>query len=242
MFFREIEPNSSNVRTKENLINLQELIATDHFIDLLKHYIVKHHELYTQPTKGTLIEELFVRVFNDMGLGELVKGKILGWYPNSHGLGADIFCPSLDLSAISCKTGEVKKTGRKKALLDMRQDHRIKYSSHRLTRHETLEEVLKFLSHNHCDITLCLSPSIKNQKYYLVAIKNIDFSKINWVPRYSLKTNKKTGDSEMRHVGWDGNDPEQGVIKAQISKSMSSQLWVELGLSSPKIAQMIDIG
>lgn len=234
LFFRPPIVNSSNVRSRDNLIGVQEMIHMVSESGAIGMYIRMHHEIWEYPIKGIAIENLFVNVFSKvLGLGEIVDGTLFGWRPESHRPGADLTIPSFLTSKIGFKTGQISKIGRKKRDPDILQDHRIVFSSHRLTAHENWIDKLNFISHPHCDITFLLSPHIEYGKYYWVVMENFDFKKMEWSESHS----KKSGN----HVGWVGTDEDQGVIKAKVSKVLSAQLWIEARLSSSRILHFEEI-
>ena len=231
-FFNNAEINSSNVRT-ENPMSLEDfvdkLLKEGHLRRRLKEY----HGTWTTPIKGTLAEELWVKIFNqDFGFGEEHGGSIFGWFPESHKVGADMTVSSLATRRISIKAGQISKIGRGRTASDIREDHRLTYSSHRMTKHGELSDKINFLSTAHSDVTFCLSPNIKYGKYYLVILDNLDYASMTWSESYSKKG---------IHTGWAGEDPSQGVIKTRITKTMSSQLWIEMKLSSSRIIYLEEI-
>lgn len=231
-FFNQYKINDSNVRSS-NPMTLVEFIEKLTHEEYLKKRLKEYHKSWSTPIKGTLSEELWTKIFNeDFGFGEECDGSLFGWVPESHKVGADMIVPSLETKRISIKAGQISKIGRKKGALDIREDHRLKYSSHRMTKHGELSEKINFLSIPHSDVTFCLSPNIKYGRYYLIILGNIDYQSINWCEAYS-----KTG----KHTGWCGDDDNQGVINTRISKSLSSQLWIEMKLSSNRIIHIEEI-
>lgn len=232
MYFRPIKINGTNVRTEGDLIGAEEL--KDLILPHLKRRLCLHHDLYDCPPKGTILENLIVNVLNkDLGLGQMVDGLLFGWKPESHKVGADLTVPSLICRRPSIKTGNVKKIGRGKRSCSIREDHRLIYSSSRTTTHGSLTEKLEFLKNPHCDVTFFLSPNAKYGRYYWIMMENLNFSDLDWVDRYSKGKNN--------HVGWTGKGGSEGIISAQISTKLSSQIWVELHLSSRKIIQFEEI-
>jgi hypothetical protein len=229
-FFKDLKINSVNVRTGENRLNLDEVISLMRDGEFLKKRIVEHHRLYHHAIKGTANENVWVNIFNeDLGLGQRVGEMVFDWHPESHKIGADITVPSLMFPRISIKTGKVTKSGRVKTKTQIKDDHKVKYSSHRLTTYKDLEEILGFLKKSHCDITFLLSPDVKNKKYYWIVQENLNFEKLDWAELYS-KTNTQKG--------WVGLGVD---VRAEIHTSLSSQLWVEIKLSSDKIIHMEEI-
>lgn len=232
-FFKKPKKNDKNVRSGDDRISLQEIISRISEGRFIEKWVNKHHEIYSCPIKGIFSENLWFNIFNqDLGLGEEVDGKLLGWHPESHKIGADLIVPSLVCPRISGKAGKISKIGRGKPKASIREDHRVTYSSHRLTTHLNWDEIKAFLSINHCDVTFLLSPRPKYGKYQWIVLENLDFNKLEWSDRYSDKNN---------HVGWLGTGGDEGVINCRISRKLSSQLWVELKLSSKRIVHMEEI-
>jgi hypothetical protein len=231
MFFKYPPINNSNVRIPENRMLLKEAIEKISKDKLLLKQLTRHHEMYVCAPKGNFGENIFVNIFNDMGLGEKINDLLFNWFPESHKPGADLTVPSLECPNISLKAGQITKVGRKKISSDIRDDHRIKYSSHRLGTHPDLNSISQFLSCQHCDITFLLSP-YKCEKYYWVIHENLDFSALDWKEKYN---------KDKKHTGWYASDENQGLTKAIIEKSMSTQLWIEMRLSSNKIIHVEEI-
>lgn len=232
-FFNEPFINDINVRSPDNLMNLGEVIRKISEDKLLLKRLIEHHRLYNCSPKGTLCENIFLKIFNeDFGFGQLVNGTLFDWVPESHKIGADLTVPSIEFPRISVKTGKISKIGYQSMALDIKKDHRITYSSHRLTKHPDLQGIIEFLELSHCDITFLLSPHKKYKKYFWVVLKNINFASLGWDDTYSKKN---------VHTGWSGKSEEQGIICAKIQKNMSAQLWLELKLSSNRIMHIEEI-
>lgn len=234
MFFRPIQINDKNVRHETNLIGIRELVSIISDGGFVRKRLCLHHDIYDCPPKGTIGENIWVNILNkDLGLGQTVDGLLFGWRPESHGVGADIRVPSLTCPKISLKTGQVSKIGRGKRANSIREDHRIVYSSSRTTSHGSLRDKIEFLKNPHCDVTFFLSPHAGYGRYYWLVMENLNFSNLNWVERYSKKTNN--------HVGWLGQGGEEGILGAKISTKLSSQIWVDLHLSSNRIIHFEEI-
>lgn len=232
-FFSQPPINDIHVRTFDNLCPISEVIEKISKDKLLLKRLIEHHSLYDCSPKGTLLENIFVKIFNeDLGFGQIVNGRLFDWKPESHKIGADIIVPSLSVSRVSIKTGQMSKIGRKLSLMDIREDHRIEHSSHRLTQHKDFQSVKEFLNISHYDITFLLSPYEKRGSYFWTIMENIDFSSMEWVEKYNKKGN---------HSGWVSSSQDQGVIKAEIQKTMSAQLWIQTRLSSNKIIHVEEI-
>lgn len=234
MLLKPIQVNDTNVRSKDYLIGIEELISMIRAGRFFHKRLGLHHGLYVCPPKGTILENIIVNILNeDLGLGQIVNKLIFGWEPESHRIGADITVPSLLFPHISIKTGQILKTGRGIKSEWIREDHRIKYSSSRTTSHEKLEDKINFLKNPHCDVTFFLSPNYKYGKYYWVVMENLNFSDLEWKDKYS----KKTGN----HIGWVGKGGSDGIVSTSISKDLSAQVWVELHLNSKRIIHFEEI-
>lgn len=200
---------------------------------LIHKRLERHHGLYSCAPKSTSLEEIFVNIFDqDLGFGQYVNGFVFDWEPESHKVGADITVPSLSTPKISIKTGKPSKIGKKTISADMRADHRIEFSSFRLSAHPNMEAIQSFLGVKHQDITFLLSPHKNKRSYIWTVLENLDFSCMNWVDKFTKKG---------VHSGWTTQDENQGLIEARIEKGTSSQLWMKMRLSSNRIIHLEEI-
>lgn len=232
-FFKRSPKNNINVRQFDNPQPLSEAIEKISRERLLQQRLKRHHGMYVCPPKSTSLENIFVNIFDeDFGFGQEVNGVIFDWYPESHKVGADLTVPSISTSRISIKTGCASKIGRKAPSNDIRNDHRIEFSSFRLTTHPDLEAIKCFLQKQHQDVTFLLSPYEKRGIYVWTVLENIDFSNLMWRDKFNTKGS---------HSGWIAEDEGQGLIKAEIKKGLSTQLWIEMKLSSNRIIHVEEI-
>lgn len=237
--FRNIKINGQNVQPPGSIDIRSILIPVG---DFMTKRIVQYHITYDIPIKGGLTENLFARVLNDdLGLGQDLGGLLFGWNPESHAVGADFTVPSLNKSRISCKTGSISeiannllfKSDERQAFKDY---HKIKFSSHRLTSHETINECISFIMMPHCDITFFLSPMPQKSQYVFLVMENLNYQNLNWT-----ETLGKRGKRKGEPTGWKGLGGTEGIIEANISTSLSSQLWTELLLNSNRIMHIREI-
>lgn len=234
-FFSKPIINSINVRLPNNPMKMEEVIKEISERKLIHKRLVDHHRLYDCSPKGNFCENIFVKIFNeDLGFGQLVNNTLFDWVPESHKVGADFTVPSIEFQRVSGKTGQINKIGRLKMASDIREDHRIIYSSHRLTKHPDFKSIIEFLKTSHYDVTFLLSPNKKYDKYFWIVLKNIDFSDELWEW-------KETYNKKDIHTGWSGQSESQGIISATITKSMSAQLWIKMKLSSNRIIHIEEI-
>lgn len=197
-----------------------------------KRRLIDHHKLYDCAPKGTLLENILVRILNDeFGLGELVDGLVFGWRPEGHSISNDLAVPSLTTPSIQCKTGQITGTTRKKNI-KFEDANKITFNSHRLTRFKTIQERQDFLGQKHYDLMVCLGFVPKLRSYQLLVMDCLDLKPLVWRETYSKK-------GEL--TGWTASERFQGIIKAKINNSLSSQLWIELALNSNKIIYRQDI-
>lgn len=230
----QIALNESNRPKTPGSVDFRTLLPQ--FGEHYKRRLIDHHKLYDCAPKGTLLENILVRILNDeFGLGELVNGLVFGWKPESHSISSDMTVPSLITPSISCKSGKVTGTTRKKNV-KFEDAYKITFNSHRLTRFGTIQERQNFLGQKHYDVMVCLGFAPKLQSYQLLVIDNLDLSPLVWVETYSKDESK-----EKKLTGWTAAEESQGIIKAKISNSLSSQLWIELALNSNRIVYRQDI-
>ena len=149
------------------------------------------------PINAERWEEIIYTALKSMNLNEEI-----GWDVGSHSPGMDI---SVGGEGISAKSGQLTSTS-------------IKISSHRLTRFETLEEMIEFIDDKNYT------------KYYCLARKTL--SKTTTYTIYEIDADVVDASSAT----W-GNVPSgcDGVqangVKLKIVNKMSNQLWLEIPLS-----------
>lgn len=237
--FRNIKINEQNVQPPGSIDIESILIPVG---DCMEKRIVQYHAVYDVPIKGSLAENFFVRVFSDdLGLGQKLDKLLFGWNPESHAIGADFTVPSLNKPRISCKAGSISEAAnnllfKSDDIQAFKDYHKIKFSSHRLTSHETINECISFIMMPHSDITFFLSPMPQKSQYVFLVMENLNYQNLNWTETFG-KRGKRKGEP----TGWKGLGGTEGIIEANISTSLSSQLWTELLLNSNRITHIREI-
>lgn len=192
--------------------------------DLLVPFITdrlkKHHELYSNQCKAEYWEENLCWALKQSGIGS-------DWKPDfNHKSGVD---QTTDNGIrISNKGGTIA--------LDY-----IEISGSRLTKHETLEDRLEFLSNKKEDYIFCLATEKKDWKkgikrYYFVVIdsQKLNYNEQDWKETYGTKGKLK---GEVN--GWSCLSE---IFSARITKSMSDQLWTTVKLDHCEEIYEINIG
>lgn len=172
-------------------------------IPILKRRINAYHEMFSLPLIAEQWEETLSRSFEELG-------HKTSWEPTrSHKVGEDMRLQNIENSRISCKSG-VFVMNRKL------QKECVKFSGSRTTSYSTLDKKLEHLSNNHDDYYFMLSKNKKFDKKYNLLIFSSDIctpNKLIWSETASKKQ-------------WEGT----GTFTAEISKSMSAQLWTTVPL------------
>jgi len=177
-------------------------------VPYIKERLSKHHELYSSKCKSEYCEENLASALREAGYGS-------DWKPDfNHKSGLD---QTTDCGIrISNKSGSIKKD-------------RVKISGSRLTKHNTLEGKLKFLSEDKEDYILCLATDNDdwdrgNKFYYLLVI---DSKKLNYHEQQWTELTGQRGTYKDKVSGWQCVTED---YTAKIQKSMSDQLWTNLKL------------
>jgi hypothetical protein len=173
-------------------------------IEQIKKKLLQHHMLYRYPVKAELWEDIFDQIINP-------KSKT--WNMGSHSTGADVVCGTTGIRYQN-KSGTIK-------------NNILRWSGHRTTKHETLEEKIQFISSDHCDQYVMLARDSKEwscgiMKYYFITFDAsiIDYTRLTWTPTLNRKKTKVTG--------WKGNTDN---YEAKIIRGASDQLWTWANLS-----------
>lgn len=173
-----------------------------HTVSVITDLLYKHHDLYETPVKDTMWEEIFNTAVNG-------KGSKAGWKMHSHDSGADVIDVITGIK-YQLKSGQVDY-----------KNNTIKWSSHRTTKHETINEKVNFISENHCDKYVFLARNKKDwdnhKKIYNLVICDsslIDYTKLKW--------QRET--AESGYINWIGKHPDV-PYDAMILGSLSDQLW-----------------
>jgi hypothetical protein len=178
-------------------------------VPYITHGLSKHHELYTGKVKAEQWEEISASALKAAGLGS-------DWKPNNnHRVGVD---QTTNCGVkISNKSGSLGKNLSK-----------VSVSGSRLTKHPTLHEKLEFLSNRHEDFIFCLATNNddwKNNKkvYYFIVIdsQRLNYHEASWEDTLGVR-----GRNKGKIVGHKcaGNG-----FSANITMSMSDQLWTDIG-------------
>ena len=188
-------------------------------VPFIKHYITKHHELYSGQCKAEYWEEILARSLKESGLGS-------DWKPDfNHKSGVD---QTMDNGIrISNKGGSIIK-------------NIISFSGSRLTKYKTLNEKLEFLVDKKEDYILCLATDKDewkkgSKRYYLVVINSdtLNYHEQEWEETYGVQTNI----GQLN--GWKCSSE---VFNAKIIRSNSDQLWTEMKLDYYEEFYEITIG
>ena len=182
-------------------------MATLRLINNITKKITQHHKLYRFPVKAELWEDIFDQVIN---------GIDSEWEGGGHSTGADVISEGEDKTRYQNKSGDINYN-----------KNIIKWNGHRTTSHKTIEEKLNFISLPHCDKYVMLGRNKKDwkkgvKKYWYIEFDSnkIDYTKLNWIEKYSRKGNL---------TGWVGTN-EELPYSAVINISQSDQLWTECDL------------
>lgn len=185
-------------------------MISEDILDKIGDLIKQHVELYPKlPVKAEQFESIVSKATGSY------------WVPNNHNSNEDMITEIKGIEKPSLKSGVIK-------------DNILKFSSHRTTKHKTLQDKINFLTTRTYDSYLCLSRSNKDQPHNYTLIyfdKNvINYNSLKWVDTYN-----KGGS----HIGWVGKN-EDSTIRISIIKSMSHQVWVEIDISKVKILEKYD--
>lgn len=172
-------------------------------VKLLTDKIKQHHQLYRFPVKGELWEDIFDQCINMSS----VNGS--NWLGGGHDVGTDV---TNTTSGIRYQL--------KGGMLNFKKNL-VKWSGHRTTSYNTIEEKLNFINKDHCDMYVLLSRCKREwdkgtRVYYLMMFDSslLTYDKLSWVETFSKKQTLS---------GWKGNGSNN--LAADIYVSMSGQLW-----------------
>jgi hypothetical protein len=178
-------------------------MITSLIIEKIEEKIKLHHKLYRFPVKAEIWEDIFDQSINGMNSN---------WSVGGHSVGADVISEKYGIR-YQMKSGEINL-----------KNNTIKWSGHRTTKHETIEEKINFISKNHYDKYVMLARNSNEwkrgiKKYYLITFDSslIEYSKLEWNETFSKKG---------KLSGWVGKNKNL-PYSAKISLSMSGQLWPE---------------
>jgi hypothetical protein len=192
-----------------------EKIFTEQVLQYFEDSIRKHHELYpTLPIKAEYWESI---ASSSLGC--------IGWVPNNHNPNEDLNTEHEGLKKPSLKSGIIK-------------GNILNFSSHRMSKYSTLDEMIEFLDNRTYDSFLFLSRDEKiNNKYIIchMSSKLWKYSEFNWKPKVGVRKGTKG-----KQTGWIGVS-QDGSVSVQINFKMSNQLWVDVNLNLITIIKEIFI-
>lgn len=180
-------------------------IFTEQVLQSFEDRIRKHHELY--PT-------LYIKAEYWESIASSSLGSI-GWVPNNHNPNEDLNTKHDGLKKPSLKSGVIK-------------GDILNFSSHRMSKYNTLDEMIEFLDNRTYDSFLFLSRDEKINNKYLICYmssKLWKYSEFNWKPKVGVRKGTKGN-----QTGWIGVS-QDGSVSVQINFKMSNQLWVDVNLN-----------
>lgn len=187
---------------------MKEEVEFRSLVPYVKENLIKHHELYSAQCKAEYWEENCSNALKKSGFGSDWKPD----FKHTHG--------------VDQTTNEGIRIGNKSGAIND-DNSLVEISGHRLTKHKTIDDKLKFLKEKYEDYIFCLAVNKKSwkqgsKKYYFVIIDShkIDYFNQTWVEKIGAKGVKKGQVS-----GWECRAEE---FSASITKSMSDQLWTKI--------------
>lgn len=199
--------------------NIMEKICPNTVLNHIKDRINQHHKLYkTLPVKDIYWEYILSNSLKDANF-------VCKWDPESHDAGKDIVVDGLKYKRISCKSGMLSYSKRKKKIT------KLKISGFRTTSQKTLEEKLNYIDNNHEDIVYSLSSTLfkSHKKYVLTIFTPPKFKDLTWTESYTKKNKVNYKSSKLNGV------------YAKILSSCSDQLWYWIDYDCPLILEKYDI-
>jgi hypothetical protein len=193
-----------------------EKIFTEQVLQSFEDNIKKHHELYPIP--------LYVKAEYWESIASSSLGTV-GWIPNNHNPNEDLKTKFEGLKEPSLKSGVIK-------------EGVLNFSSHRMSKYETLDEMIEFLENRTYDSFLFLSRDEKIKNKYLICYmpsKLLKYSEFDWKEKVGVRKGTKG-----KQTGWTGISSDRN-ISVQINFKMSNQLWVDVNLSLITIVKEIFI-
>tara|TARA_R110000868_G_scaffold199857_1_gene446955 strand:+ start:526 stop:1119 length:594 start_codon:yes stop_codon:yes gene_type:complete len=174
--------------------------------------IIDHHKLYKSICKSEYWEENFYWALEKSGFGS-------NWTPHCN------HKPGIDQKIITNKISISNKSGTYYPELGL-----ISISGSRLTKHETFEDKLKFLSEKKEDYIACLATDkdewkLGIRKYYF-AIINSD--KLNYGDQIWTKTMGSQKRTKGKLTGWKCFSED---FSATIQRGTSDQLWTSINIA-----------
>ena len=182
---------------------LQFEYIINEIVPIIQKRIKEYHKIFSLSLTAEYWEETLSKSFKEIGFNN-------SWQPErSHKIGEDMKLFDIENSRISCKSGVISYNRELKKEC-------VKWSGSRTTTFETLSDKLEHLSLPHDDWYFLLAKASKfNKKYKLLVF-----------PSYICKPNKLLWNNTKSGKQWQG----KGEFLAEISKSMSAQLWTTFPL------------
>ena len=177
--------------------------------DTIKDVVSSHHKIYDLPVLGEYWENVLSKSLRANGINN-------DWTPDlNHVQGLDMIVEGN--LRISCKSGQIMG----------RQQSDLKFSGSRMTKYETLQDKLDYLSDKKEDIYMLLSRSKRDwnkgeRKYSFIAFPSdiLQYGTLNWVDTFATRGN---------NIGkLNGHKASNEVLDANISFSCSHQLWTKI--------------
>jgi hypothetical protein len=193
-----------------------EKIFTEQVLQSFEDRIKKHHELYPIP--------LYIKA----EYWESIASSSLdadGWIPNNHNPNEDLKTEHEGLKEPSLKSGIIK-------------GNTLNFSSHRMSKYGTLDEMIEFLETRTYDSFLFLARDEQIKNKYLICYmpsKLWKYSEFNWEAKVGVRKG-----NEGKQTGWVGVS-QDGNVSVQINFKMSNQLWVDVNLNLITIVKEIFI-
>lgn len=192
-----------------------EKIFTEQRLQSFEKQIKQHHELYPSiPVNAQFWEKIAA-----------TSMEAIEWVPNSHNTNEDLKTEHEGLKKPSLKSGIIK-------------NNTLKFSSHRMSKYKTLDDMIEFLDTRTYDSFLFLARNKEFNNKYLICYmssKLWKYSEFDWCPKIGVRENTKGSQTGWVGVSKDGN------VSVNINFKMSNQLWVDVDLSLVTIVKEIFI-
>lgn len=190
-----------------------ETVCSPLLIDAITRRVKLHHDLYNNLTiKDKYWEYTLANSFKDINIS-------CKWDVESHDVGKDIVIESGKYKRISCKSGMISYSKRKKSIT------KLKISSFRTTAYATLEDKLNYIDGNHEDVVFSLSSSLfKSQNKYILTV---------FIPPVFKQLQWQQDKNDYKGISAD--------VTAHIMHKCSDQLWYDIKYDSALILEKYDI-
>ena len=196
-----LNKNAHSHELDSNQLQFEYII--NQIVPIIQKRIKEFHKIFSLPLIAEYWEETLSESFKEIDLEN-------DWTPGrSHKIGEDMKLFDIENSRISCKSGVISDNRELKKEC-------VKWSGSRTTSFQTLSDKLEHLSKSHDDWYFLLAKASKfNKKYKLLVF-----------PSHICKPTKLTWNDTKSGKQWQG----KGEFLAEISKSMSAQLWTTFPL------------